>query len=131
MLRAAGYRPEQPSFWIVEGLLFYLDSAAVEVLLERIGALVTGGSFLGVDVMNRQSLVSPMIWPLLTTLALSGAPGRFGTDEPEALLSGHGWKAAVIQPGEEGAKFGRWPGLAVPREVPGIPRGFLVKAHRP
>ena len=126
-----GYRPERPSVWLIEGLLFYLTRSTVHGLLEKVGALTTAGSLLGLDVMNRDVFFSPVAWPIQATLAWSGAPGRFGTDEPEALLSGHGWKAAVTQPGEEGAKFGRWPGLVVPREVPGIPRGFLVKAHRP
>lgn len=128
-LRAAGYRPEEPSVWLAEGLLLYLSQDAVEVLLERIGALAAGGSFLGADILNRRSLLTPVTWPTLAALAWSGAPGRFGTDEPNALLSRHGWRADVTQPGEEGANFGRWPNPAPPRWVKGLPRAFLIRAQ--
>jgi hypothetical protein len=36
----------------------------------------------------------------------------------------------VTQPGEEGANFGRWPMPILSREMPGLPRGFLVRARR-
>ena len=36
-LLAAGYRPEWPSVWLVEGLLFYLIRPAVQMLLEEVG----------------------------------------------------------------------------------------------
>ncbi len=126
----AGYRPELPSVWLAEGLLFYLDEADVEVLLEKIGALAADGSFLGVDVMNRRSLLSPVTWPLRSALAWTGAPGTFGTDEPEALLYRHGWKADVTRPGEEEANFGRWPNPAPSRWTAGFPQAFLVRAQR-
>ena len=129
-LRAAGYRPDKPSVWILEGFLFYLDRSAVEVLLQKIDALAADSSFLGVDIMNRQSLLSPMTWPLLTVLDQSGAPAQFGTEEPEKLLARHGWKAEVTQPGEKEASFGRWPTPALPRWVAGFPRAFLARARR-
>lgn len=59
-----------------------------------------------------------------------GAPGRFGTNYPEILMARHGWVVDVTQPGEDGANFGRWPRPMIPREVPGLPRSFLVKTHK-
>jgi hypothetical protein len=51
----------------------------------------------------------------------------FGTDEPEELLAGCGWRAGeVLQPGEDGS--GRWPYLVLPRHVPDVPRNFLFTA---
>jgi methyltransferase (TIGR00027 family) len=129
-LLASGYRPERPSVWLIEGLLFYLPRTAVHGLLETIGALTATGSLLGLDVMNRGLFFSLVAWPLQASLARLGAPGRFGTNDPERLMSRHGWEADVTQPGEEGANFGRWPRPMLPREVPGLPRSFLVRARR-
>jgi methyltransferase (TIGR00027 family) len=129
-LLAVGYQPERPSVWLIEGLLYYLTRTAVHGLLEKVRALTASGSLLGLDVMNRGLFFSPVAWPMQVALARRGAPGRFGTNDPEALLARHGWEAEVTQPGEEGANFGRWPKPMVPREVPALPRSFLVRAHR-
>jgi methyltransferase (TIGR00027 family) len=129
-LLARGYRPERPSVWLIEGLLYYLTRSAVHGLLEKVGALTATGSLLGLDVMNRGLFFSPVAWPMQVALAQRGAPGRFGTNNPETLMARHGFEADVTQPGEEGANFGRWPRLMLPREVPALPRSFLVRAHR-
>jgi methyltransferase (TIGR00027 family) len=125
-----GYQPERPSVWLIEGLLFYLTKPDVHELLEKVGALTATGSLLGLDVMNRGLFFSPVAWPMQATLARRGAPGRFGTNDPEKLMAHHGWEADVTQPGEGGANYGRWPRPMVPREVPGLPRSFLVRARR-
>lgn len=129
-LLASGYTADEPSVWLIEGLLFYLPGPAVHGLLEKVTTLAASGSLLGLDLMNRNLLFSPMAWPQLATLARRGAQGRFGTNVPEALLAGHGWEAEVTQPGEDGANHGRWSRPVAPRQVPGLPRSFLVKARR-
>ena len=130
VLLAAGYQPESPSVWLIEGLLFYLTRGAVHGLLEKVGALAVNGSLLGLDVMNRGLFFSPVAWLMQAALAWRGAPGRFGTNDPETLMVHHGWEADVTQPGEEGANFERWPRPMVPRWFPGLPRSFLVRAYR-
>lgn len=80
--------------------------------------------------MDSGCLVSPMAWPLQFMLAALGAPGRFATSRPEALLAGHGYDAQVTQLGERGANFGRWPVPVAPRSVPNLPRCYLVRARR-
>jgi methyltransferase (TIGR00027 family) len=129
-LRGAGYKEEEPSVWLIEGLLFYLSRTAVNGLLEKVGELTATGSHLGLDVMNRGLFFSPVTWPMQAALTRRGAPGRFGTNDPETLLARHGWEAEVTQPGEEGANYGRWSMPMTPRRVPGLPRSFLVKARR-
>ena len=129
-LLVAGYRPERPSVWLIDGLLYYLTRDAVHGLLSKVSTLTTTGSLLGLDVMNRGLFFSPLAWTQQAALAWRGAPGRFGTNDPEGLMLRHGWEAVVTQPGEKGANFGRWPKPKVPRKVPGLPRSFLVKARR-
>ena len=130
-LVARGYRPERPSVWLIEGLLYYLTRPAVHELLETVGSLTATDSRLGLDVMNQGLFFSPLAWPMRAALARRGAPGRFGTNGPERLMLRHGFEADVTQPGEEGANFGRWPRPStLPRGVPGLPRSFLVTARR-
>lgn len=129
-LLAAGYEAEEPSVWLIEGLLFYLSRTDVDGLLEKVGELTATGSHLGLDLMNRGLFFSPVSWPMQAALARRGAPGRFGTNSPETFLARHGWDAEVTQPGERGANYGRWTSPKVPRQVPGLPRSFLVRARK-
>jgi len=129
-LVACGYRSDRPSVWLIEGLLYYLRWPDVHGLLEKVRSLTATDSLLGLDVMNRSLFFSPMAWPMQAALARRGAPGRFGTNGPAALMARHDFEADVTQPGEEGANFGRWPRPIVVRVVPGVPRSFLVRARR-
>lgn len=128
-LGAAGYDANEPSVWLAEGFLLYMDNSQVNALFEGVRHLAAPGSRLGADLINRDLFLSPSAWPLVETFAWLGAPLRFGTNTPEALLAGHGWEAEATQPGESGASYGRWP-QPPPREVPGFPRSFLLTARR-
>jgi methyltransferase (TIGR00027 family) len=129
-LLEAGYEAREPCVWLMEGLLFYMVEAAVHQLLDTVSTLAGPGSRLGADLVNRKLLSSPTMWPLLSTFAWYGLAGRFGTNAPEALFAEHGWKAEATQPGERGANYRRWPYPVAHREVPGVPRIFLVRARR-
>jgi hypothetical protein len=89
-LVARGYRPERPSVWLIEGLLYYLTRPAVHGLLEQVRSLTATDSLLGLDVMNRGLFFSPMAWPMQAALARRRAPGRFATNDPETLMARHG-----------------------------------------
>lgn len=129
-LTTAGYDPQVPSVWLLEGLLNYLTEATVQQLLTTITSLAAPQSWLGADVVSREFLHSPWMQPWLMHLAEHGAPWQFGTDDPEGLFRQHGWEATVTQPGEEAAHYGRWPYPVAPREVTGIPRSYLITAVR-
>jgi methyltransferase (TIGR00027 family) len=129
-LLEAGYEVQEPSVWLVEGLFFYMTAAAVRALLGGASALAPPLSHLGADLVNRDLLTSPVMWPLLGAFFLRGAMGRFCTNDPEALFAEHGWEAEVTQPGGRGANYGRWLYPVMPRGVPGVPRLYLVRAQR-
>jgi methyltransferase (TIGR00027 family) len=129
-LLSAEYEAQEPSVWLAEGLFFYLTEAAARALLRSASVLAAPRSRLGADLVNMDLLTSPVMWPLLGTFFRRGAPGRFGTNDPEALFAEHGWEAEVIQPGESEATYGRWPYPVAPRRMPGVPRLFLVRARR-
>jgi methyltransferase (TIGR00027 family) len=129
-LLGAGYEFREPSIWLLEGLLFYMDETAVRNLLSLAGTLAASGSLLGLDLVNRDLLNSPATRPLLVAFARRGAAGRFGVNDPEALLAEHGWTAEATQAGEWGANYGRWPSPVALLGRPGVPRIFFVRAWR-
>jgi methyltransferase (TIGR00027 family) len=129
-LRETGFAPDEPAAWLVEGLVQYLEEGAVRRLLTALAALSAPGSQLGIDMLSRDFLTHEWMAPHVERMARAGTPWQFGTNEPEALLAELGWEAAVTQPGEDGASFGRWPWPVAPREVPGWPRNFLITANR-
>ena len=124
-LLGAGYDPNAPSAWLLKGLLTYLDEGVVRTLLQTVADLVVPGSRLGADLIS-----APLMQPWLAVLAAQGAPWYFGTDAPEALFAVCGWQATAMQPGEDGADYGRWLLPAPPRELTGMPWVFLVAAQR-
>jgi methyltransferase (TIGR00027 family) len=131
-LLKAGYETREPSVWLMEGLLFYLEEGAVRGLLGTAAALAAPGSLLGADLVNGDLLGSAAMGPLLAAFAGVGARGRFGTNDPEVLMAESGWEEAeASQPGERGVNYGRWPYPVAPRGVPGVPRIFFVRARRP
>jgi methyltransferase (TIGR00027 family) len=129
-LLSAEYEAQEWSVWLAEGLLFYMTEAATRELLRGASVLAAPHSQLGADLVNRDLLSSPVMWPLLEVLSRRGAPGRFGTNDPEPLFAEHGWEAEVTQPGEREANYGRWPYPVAPRRMPGVPRLYLIRAQR-
>jgi methyltransferase (TIGR00027 family) len=126
----AGFDPGKQSVWLMEGLLFYLPEERVAHLFEDVTTLSAAGSWLGCEVKNAQMLTSAGTRGWIETLKQEGAPWISCMDHPESFLAEYGWSATVIQPGEDGAHFGRWPFPIIPRSVPDIPRTFFVTASR-
>ncbi|HUM10147.1 MAG TPA: SAM-dependent methyltransferase [Myxococcaceae bacterium] len=129
-LVAHGFRPRRRTVWLVEGLLAYLDQGVVHRLLARLDGLSAPGSELLGDVFGRTLLQMPQLLPLLEFVEDLGAPWRFGTDEPEALLEPLGWSVLAHDLGTVAAEAGRWPWIVVPRWIPGVPRIFLIEATK-
>ncbi|MFF6995361.1 SAM-dependent methyltransferase [Streptomyces sp. NPDC008313] len=129
-LLAAGYDPQRPSVWLLEGLLHYVAEQEVHRLLERVAALMSPGSRIAADLVNASALTLPDVRPLLKVFADWGCPWVFGTDEPEALFDAHGFTVRAVQPGEPGADFGRWPDEVPARSVRGVRRVFFVHGRK-
>lgn len=129
-LRDAGFDAGQPSAWLVEGLLMYLEPAAVDALLRAVAGLATPGSVLGADLFNSAVLTAPLVRFVPALIAAQGAPWRFATDAPEALFAAAGWEATVRRPGDAGAAYGRWRTPVVPRALRLVPQAFLIGARR-
>jgi methyltransferase (TIGR00027 family) len=129
-LLLVGFDRDKPAAFLVEGLLMYLDPATVPSLLSVLSRIAAPGSWLGMDLVGAAFLSAAQTKAFLAMLEQMGCPWRFGTEEPEKLLAGHGWVARVVVAGEPEANYGRWPYPVAPRNMPGIPRSFLVTAQR-
>jgi methyltransferase (TIGR00027 family) len=129
-LLRSGFKPRQPTVWLIEGLLPYLSESAIPHLLNIVTALSAPDSQLGFTAINREMLTSASTQLWVKSMEDAGVPWLSGMDDPEALLAKRGWVATVVQPGEDSANFGRWSYPVVPRSVPGIPRSWLVTAIR-
>lgn len=129
-LQNGGFDRQRPAIWLVEGLLYYLAETQVHHLLGTLSELTVLGSWLLADIVGQSFLISPHMTGFLAMMAANGSPWRFGTDDPEGLMTVYGWQPRVTQFGDDGANFGRWT-LPVPdQEDTDAPRGYLVVAHR-
>lgn len=127
-LQSAGFDASAPTAWLIEGLLQYLDEAAVHLLIERIDALSAAGSVLCYDVVGRSLLEAPFMAELLKSMADNGAPWLFGTDDPAELVRPYGWSAVVTDVAEPGNRWNRWYAPVIPADVTDVPRGYFVVA---
>jgi methyltransferase (TIGR00027 family) len=125
-LAAAGFDAARPAAILVEGLLFYLDKATATAVLDALGMLAGEGSWIGMDLINREVLTTPYLTGYLNKLRELGCPWMFGLNDPEKVLAEYGWHATVVTPGEPAANYGRWVYPVIPRAMPGVPRTFLV-----
>jgi len=129
-LLAAGFEPDRPAAFLAEGLLYYLEADQADSLFQTLRAVAAPGSWMGLDVVNREVLTTPFMANYMDKLRELGCPWKFGTSDPEAYLAGHGWTVSYALPGEPDAHFGRWAMPTFPRSIPGVPRTFLVKGTR-
>ncbi len=126
----SGFASQHPAVWLLEGFLHYLPSEGVARVLDDVTQLAVSGSWLGFDTINSDMLTSQWTRQWVEGLAELGTPWLSTMDEPEAVLAQRGWKAAVIQPGEAEANYGRWPYPSLPRTVPNMPRSWFVTAQK-
>lgn len=125
-LENAGFKKNERTLWVVEGLLMYLDEPSVLSLFSNISFLSAKGSIMLFDLMSKSLLNAPYMQKQLEILGGLGAPWKYGNDEPEKFMSEFGWSAAATQPGE--VMPARWPFPVAPRSVPNVPRSFFVEA---
>ncbi|HLG71890.1 MAG TPA: SAM-dependent methyltransferase [Chloroflexota bacterium] len=98
-LRAAGFTPDQPAVWLVEGLLMYLAEEDRDGLMRKIAELAAPDSWLGLD--HRPGFFAV---PQLPGTSAGHLPPEKVDDpsltNPAGWLAGHGWRAQVHQAAE-------------------------------
>lgn len=129
-LQDGGFDRQRPAIWVVEGLLYYLSEGQVHRLLDTLSEWAAPGSWLLADIVGQSFLTSPYMAGFLSMMAANGSPWQFGTDDPEGLMTAHGWQPTVTQYGADGANYGRWTLPALDPEDTESPRGYLIVANR-
>jgi methyltransferase (TIGR00027 family) len=118
-LRAAGFDPQHPTAWSVEGILPYLTGDAQDTLFTRIGELSAAGSRLAIGALG-SCLDEDRLAAMEETypgLNLSGDV-KFSAltysdaekTKPAAWLADHGWAVEPVRTNPElQAEYGRTP----------------------
>jgi methyltransferase (TIGR00027 family) len=129
-LYSAGFRVEQPTAWLAEGLLMYLTAECNDRLLARIATLSAPGSRLAMEHLNRAYLELSHMRPVHEWLDAVGSPWKSHLDDPCQWLAGHGWRAEVFRPAQVATRYGRpVPGVVRPC-LNGAAQCWLVTAMR-
>jgi methyltransferase (TIGR00027 family) len=129
-LEKAGFDPNRPSAWLLEGLLFYLPGEALTRLLERAMSLAAPGSRLGFDIINALTLSSPFTRRWIDMQAAAGARWIGTMDDPKAFMAQRGWRATLTFPGAPEVSHGRWHLPVIPADMPGVPHLWYVAAAK-
>ncbi|MFI0907712.1 SAM-dependent methyltransferase [Streptomyces sioyaensis] len=99
LLRKRGFRPDEPTAWLVEGVLVYLTERDADHLLDRISALSAPGSRLSVEHVTRsmvntdQAKEAAAASPEGVMNLLSSLWKNEMTRPPADWLAAHGWSA--------------------------------------
>lgn len=94
-LERAGFDPTQPTAWVIEGLLMYLEQADTDSLLRRIGDLSPSGSKIALEHINQAYVDLPEMRAVHQRLRGVGASWKSTIEDPPSWLADHGWTATV------------------------------------
>jgi methyltransferase (TIGR00027 family) len=123
-----GFAPAEPALWLVEGLLYFLSAHERDQLLKEITSLSGPGSHILADYVTQTSLDSPRMDAWRTKMAASGHPWKSGSDDPESLFAGMGWRATVTAYGSPAADYGRWAAAMIAPGITATRGRYLVTA---
>ena len=129
-LKNSGFYTDQPSAWLLEGLLYYLSKEKLTSLLDKVMCLATPGSYIGFDIINSAVLKSELTKDWVKMQAKSGAPWIGTIDDPEDFLAVRNWKATITHLGAPTTNYDRWPHPVIPATIPGMPHLWFVIAYK-
>jgi methyltransferase (TIGR00027 family) len=126
----AGFDPNRPTAWLLEGLLMFLPPDAGERILHWVSALSAPGSTLALEHVNRAFRELPQMRAVHERFDALDARWRSDVEDPIEWLAGHGWHAAVTHQVDLAARHERAvPTITDPRKV-GDARIWLASAIR-
>lgn len=131
VLELAGHRSSEPSVWVLDGVLLYLDDPAVDDLGDQIAAAAAPGSVLLFDAYPAVAFEEPRMAGWNAALAEQEAHPRSSMEQPERWAAERGWHAEAYTRDDVAA--GRCALLDdVPRRVweQFVEHGWLVIARR-
>jgi methyltransferase (TIGR00027 family) len=106
-LRQAGFRPEEPTFWLAEGLLAYLTVAERDQLLDAVDALSAPGSVFALEYVSKPAvdLVMGVVGDSAAFAFALWQPGS--PEDPVSWFGRRGWRAEASDASERAAFYGR------------------------
>ncbi|MDX3662261.1 SAM-dependent methyltransferase [Streptomyces sp. ID05-26A] len=120
-LRAAGFDEEQPTAWLVEGVLMYLTPAQGDALLAEVTALSAPGSHLLLEHLQ-VSMLGEQGAQVRADLGKHGVVFTAARDDLADWLGAAGWQASV--------HAGVDPAIGHGRTVAPVPAAWLAAATR-
>ncbi|OKI06242.1 methyltransferase [Streptomyces sp. CB02923] len=136
VLAERGFRPDQPTAWLVEGVLVYLTEHDADGLLSRISALSAPGSHLAVEHVTRSMVNSDQAQqaaaasPEGVVNLLSSLWKNEMTRPVGDWLAGHGWSSTQESLTDLAQRHGRPVPPAFDPALPGTGRVSLLTAVR-
>ena len=113
-LTETGWTPSQPTVWVAEGLLVYLNHDERTQLLTQLASASDPGSVLGATLSTRIDNLAHPLWHPAAAV------------DPEQWLADCGWRATVQTMAEASAVYGR----PLPPPFDTSTKGRLVRAVR-
>ncbi|GGW63949.1 hypothetical protein GCM10010503_46370 [Streptomyces lucensis JCM 4490] len=92
-LTAAGYTPDEPAVWIIEGLLPYLRTEHFTRLLDDVAKMSGHGSVLLIDAPHADYFRDPANERFLAFMRARGSAFQLGLEDFGGFLGSRGWQA--------------------------------------
>lgn len=112
-LESAGFDPNAPTAWLLEGLLMYLPGTAHDALFERIDEHSALGSRLATHVFGRIDGCTPGILPLgqgqdpFAEINIDGLVYDDDRLDPPEWLATRGWRVQAVTASDLGERYGK------------------------
>ena len=141
-LLAGGFDPAQPTTWVLEGLLPYLDAAAQHAVLNEVAVLSAPGSRAVIEravALPKTDDIEAKLreFSEQTGLPMSELLARADPQDPIELLEAAGWRCTGHTVEELCSTYGRVLSLAAPDAAapvaagPGVPGPDLTRSGGP
>lgn len=126
----AGFDPNRPTAWLLEGLFMFLPPDAGEQVMYWVSALSARGSTLALEHVNRAFRELPQMRAVHQRFDALDARWQSDVEDPVEWLDGYGWQAEVTHQVDLAARHDRAvPAITDPRKV-GDARIWLASAVR-
>jgi len=87
----AGFNPKETAFFLLEGLVTYLEKEQVEHLIGTIHDLASPGSNILVSTLHSSFLKKDTGSEIASRMKERGAEWKYACDDPATLIKSHGW----------------------------------------
>lgn len=95
-LLAAGFEPHRPSYWIAEGISWYLASEQLDQMLTTVTSLSASGSHISIDLPHPDFHSQPDLQPFLDAMRRLGSPFASPSTLTPTRLQDLGWQTTAL-----------------------------------